>query len=150
MGISVVSGYDPLGAASNSLLGQVSNGVWSDTLSKYGSTTFSFSESLYGFGGDFDVTGSNGLLIYPGTNSPYAISAGYDGFIGVISSQPLSDISILWEPDGNGNECFGTSYTLSDFQLAATNPLSTPEPDFRYALAGLLIFVLTIAKAKRF
>jgi len=139
MSITAVAGYNPLGVANNALLGQAINGAWSDTISKYGTTTFNFSDPIYGFGGDFDISGSNGLEIFAG-GSPLTTPNGlYDGFIGVISNQPLSSIMITWGQNGSCYQCFGNSYTLSDFQVA-TDPVQIPEPSFKYALAGLLVF----------
>jgi hypothetical protein len=147
-GISAVAGYNPLGVANNALLGHATNGVWSDTISKYGSTTFNFSDPIYGFGGDFDIAGSNGLEILAG-GSPFATPSGvYDGFIGVVSDQPLSSIQITWGQNGGCYQCFGNSYTLGDFQVA-TDPVQTPEPGFKYAFAGLLVFAAAFSILRR-
>ncbi len=148
LSISAVSGYSPLGVANNALLGQAANGVWNDTISKYGTTTFNFSEPIYSFGGDFDITGSNGLEIFSGGSSFSSPVGIYDGFIGVISSQPLNSIMITWGQNGGCNQCLGNSYTLSDFQVA-TDPVQTPEPSFKYAFAGLLLLAISIAVWRR-
>ncbi len=148
MSISAVSGYSPLGVANNALLGQAANGVWNDTISKYGTTTFNFSEPIYSFGGDFDITGSNGLEIFSGGSSFSSPVGVYDGFIGVISNQPLSSIMITWGQNGGCNQCFGNSYTLSDFKVA-TDPVQTPEPSFKYAFAGLLLLAVSFAVLRR-
>lgn len=147
-GISAVAGYDPLGVANNALLGHAANGVWSDTLSKYGTTTFNFSDPIYGFGGDFDITGSNGLEILAGGSSLATPNGVYDGFIGVVSDQPLSSILITWGQNGSCYQCFGNSYTLSDFQVAP-EPVQTPEPSFKYAFAGMLVFAAGFAILRR-
>jgi len=148
MSITAVAGYSPLGVANNALLGQATNGVWSDTISKYGSTTFNFSDAIYGFGGDFDIAGSNGLELLAGGSQLATPSGFYDGFIGVISNQPLSSIMITWGQNGSCSQCFGNSYTLSDFQVAA-DPVQTPEPGFKYAFAGLLMFAAGFSVFRR-
>jgi len=148
MSITAVAGYNPLGVANNALLGQATNGVWSDTISKYGTTTFNFSDAIYGFGGDFDITGSNGLEIFAGGSALTTPNGVYDGFIGVISDLPLSSIMITWGQNGSCYQCYGNSYTLSDFQVA-TDPVQTPEPGFKYAFAGLLVFAAGFAVLRR-
>lgn len=150
MSISAVSGYSPLGVANNALLGQASNGVWTDTISKYGSTTFNFSQAIYGFGGDFDITGANGLEIIPGSGTPFITPDGiYDGFIGFLSPDGVTSLTITWGDNGNCSECFGNSYTLSDFQLAPDPPIATPEPNFKYAFAGMLVLLVSYHFLKR-
>jgi hypothetical protein len=140
--ITAVSGYSPLGVANNALLGHVSQGVWTDTISKYGSTTFNFADPIYGFGGIFDISGSNGLDIVPGLGPSFATPNGtYDGFVGFVSSQPLDSVLITWGQNGSCQQCFGNSYTLSDFQVQ-NDPVGTPEPNFKYAFAGLLLLAV--------
>jgi hypothetical protein len=63
-------------------------------------------------------------------------SSGYDGFIGVITDLPMDSIFISWGSGGNSADCFGNSYTLNNFAVD-TSP--TPEPNFKYAVAGLLV-----------
>lgn len=143
MGITIDSTCSAPGVCGS--LGQVSNGFWVDDLAKYGSTTFNFGSDIYGFGGDFDISGGNGLFISPAGDLPYPYYdganpffyyPGYNGFIGIISDQPMSDIFISWGDNGSCYECFGNSYTISNFQVAT---IATPEPNFRFVLAGLLV-----------
>jgi hypothetical protein len=147
MAVSAVSGYGAPGIADNSTLGHVSNGIWTDVISKYGSTTFSFSDAIYGFGGDFNIANGNGLFISPVGELPYPVSAsgasplpGYNGFIGIVSDQPMDSFLISWGDNGSCSGCVGNSYTLSEFMVGAALP--TPEPNFSYVVAGLLILVI--------
>lgn len=135
--------------------GQVSNGVWVDSLSKYSTTDFLFSSPVYGFGGDFDITGGNGLFIGPGGELPYPQYTGgnpffaypsYNGFIGIVTDQPNTDLFISWGDNGSCYRCFYNSYTLNNFEVAT---LPTPEPDFRYPIAGMALLAGCYAARRR-
>jgi hypothetical protein len=143
MTVSVDSQFSAPGYAATSTLGHVANGVWTDEISKYGSTTFNFSDPIYGFGGDFDISGGNGLYI-AGVGDVGVGASGYNGFIGVIESAPMDSIFISWG-DG-GVDCFSNSYKLSNFHVAT---LPTPEPNFGYAVGGLLVAAVSYFLWKR-
>ena len=147
--LSVVAGYSPLGVANNALLGHVTNGAFSDTISKYGSTTFNFSEPIDAFGGNFNISGSNGLQIFSGSGPSFNTPGGnFNGFIGFLSDQSLSSVSLTWGQNGSCVPCFGNSYILSDFQVAS-DPVAAPEPSFKYPVAGLLLFVICFTALRR-
>jgi hypothetical protein len=156
MSISAISGYSSPGWVDNSTLGHVANGMWTDNLSKYGSTTFNFSDSIYGFGGDFDIGGGNGLYLSSGGEVPYptyngkvlfgSAYPGYNGFIGIISNQPMDSILISWGDNGSCAQCFGNSYTLSNL---AVDIIATPEPNFQYVFVGLVILAASYFLFKR-
>lgn len=137
-GITVTSGYSAPGYADNSTLGHVANGIWVDNISKYGSTSFAFANSIFGFGGDFNITGANGLYLSP-IGDVGGGTSGYQGFIGIISDQPMNSFLISWGESGGCYACFGNSYSLSGLEVAT---LPIPEPDFRYAFTGLFIAVV--------
>ena len=147
--ITAISGYSPLGVAKDALLGQPSQGQWADTISKYGSTQFVFSNAIYGFGGLFNIAGNNGLeFLLPGS-TPLSSPAGiYDGFIGFVSDQAFSSITITWGQNGNCVQCFGNSYVLSNFQLASSI-VETPEPVFTPVIAALVILGISLAAFRR-
>ena len=102
MSVSVDSGFGAQGWADPSTLGHVANGAWTDTISKYGSTSFNFSEPIYGFGGDFSIAGSNGLYI-GGLGDVGTGSGGYDGFIGYVFKQPVGSLLLSYGDGGFGN-----------------------------------------------
>jgi hypothetical protein len=58
----------------------------------------------------------------------------------------MSDIFVSWGDNGSCYECFGNSYTLNDLQIAK---LPTPEPNFKYFTAGILLFIATFAVGRR-
>ena len=135
--------------------GQVGNGVFNDALSKYSGTTFVFGSGLYGFSGYFNIAAGNGLFISPGGELPYAETSvatpfvsypGYDGFIGVVTDQPFSDIFISWGDNGSCYQCFGNSYTLSDLTVAT---IATPEPNFRNVPTALLLLAIGLGAFRR-
>ncbi len=139
--ITAVSGYSPIGIANNALLGQASNGVWSDTISKYGSTTFTFSSPIYGFAGDFDISGANGLELIFSDGAQVSTPDGvYDGFFGVVGDGPISSVTLTWGQNPGCYECFGNSYTLSGLEVA-TDPMTVPEPNYMAAFSLLLLFL---------
>ncbi len=138
MTVSMYSGFSRPGWADLTTLGHVANGVWTDTLSKYGTTTFSFGDPIYGFGGNFDVALSNGLYI-GGAGNVAGGSSAYDGFIGVISDQPLDSLWLSWGSGGDASDIFGNSYILSNLQVGV---VPIPEPDYRWAYFGLPLVVL--------
>lgn len=140
---------------SQSQLGQVSNGVWSDTLEKYSSTDFSFSSAIYGFGGDFTIANGNGLYLSVGGDVPYPYYTGtepffqypgYSGFIGIVTDEPITDLFISWGDDGTCCGQYYNSYTLSNFEVAT---IPTPEPNFGYAFAGVVLLMGCYAFARR-
>jgi hypothetical protein len=148
MNLSVISGYGAPGFVDNSTLGHVSNGEFVDAISKYGGTTFQFGDNIYGFGGYFNIAGSNGLYLGPAGNliTPTTGSTpAYSGFIGIITDQPMDNFFISWGDNGCCYGCYSNSYTLSDLQVAT---LPTPEPNFKYFFAGLLILALGYAGSK--
>jgi hypothetical protein len=136
MAVSVDSGFSEPGYAATSTLGHVANGVWTDDISKYGSTSFTFGTPIYGFGGDFEISGATGLYISGVGDVGVGTSSGYDGFIGVVTELPMDSIFISWGSGGNSTDYFGNSYTLTNF---AVDTSATPEPSFKYAVAGLLV-----------
>jgi hypothetical protein len=138
MNVSIVSGYGAPGYVDNSTLGHVSNGMFVDNISKYGSTTFNFGDNIYGFGGYFNIAGSNGLYLGPTgylTTPITGSNPSYSGFIGIVSSDPVDSLFVSWGDNGS-YDCYSNSYTLSDFQV---DTLPTPEPNFKYFFAFLLI-----------
>ena len=148
MAITVDSGFSAPGWADPSTLGHVANGAWTDSISKYGTTTFNFSDSIDGFGGNFNITGGNGLYIEGVGEVPYAEYTGplylgsaypsYHGFIGFVLNQPSDSLLISWGDNGSCAQCFANSYTLSGLEVGT---LATPEPNFGYVLAGMVILI---------
>lgn len=148
MNVSIVSGYGAPGTVDNSTLGHVSNGMFVDDISKYGSTTFHFGDNIYGFGGYFNIAGSNGLYLGPTgylTTPITGSDPSYSGFIGIVSDQPMNGLFISWGDNGNLFDCYSNSYTLSDLQVAT---LPTPEPNFKYFFAALLVVAAGLAGTK--
>lgn len=139
MTVSIDSGFSAPGWASFSSLGQVFNGMWVDNLSKYGATTFSFGDPIYGFGADFDIAHPNGLY-FGGVGDVGSCSSAYDGFIGIISDQPLDSLLISWGSAGNCLDCFSNSYTLTNLEVGM---LPIPEPDFRWGFGGFTLLVIS-------
>lgn len=146
MTVSIDSGFSAPGWAAFSTLGQVANGVWMDNLSKYGTTTFTFGDPIYGFGGDFDIAESNGLY-FGGIGNVGGGSSDDGGFIGIISNQPMSSLLISWGTAGNNVDYFSNSYTLTNLEVGVS-PI--PEPDFRWVFAGLTALLISRIAYRRF
>jgi len=115
------------------------NGVWWDKLvcpeSGMTNTTWQFAMSLYGFGGDWNLSGPGG----PGANISVAIDGSWfsvgeipntyaDEFWGFVSSEPFSAVRL-----SNGSNCYppGTAW-CETYELDNMVYSKHVEKDYRY------------------
>ena len=133
--------------------GHFKNGAWTDSISKYGYTEWTFSQPIYGFGADFQMHVEDGLEFFSGLNltMPNAIAPfadrgqprKFDGFYGFISSTPITSLIVSWGNDGPPCGCYGQSYTMDNLEISAS-PVSAavPEPAWFLPLGGIMLVLI--------
>ncbi len=131
--------------------GQIAGTTWSDCVGQCGNlngyfgngiggtTTWTFSKPVFGFGANWDFDGVAGsvVLIQNGSNNQWVpLQTGADGiqssyysghgFFGITSPISFTQIVVWTDFENNAAD---QQYTMSEMFIAPDPPLSTPEPE---------------------
>jgi hypothetical protein len=149
--VTVESGFSSPGYANPATLGQITNGVFADNISKYGYTIWTFSQPIYAFSANFDMLGGDGLFFAPGNIDTFSTASTLNGFFGFDSTDGFTQLLITWS-DLSGNPAYGAAYNMTNLEVATVSTAAataTPEPTYipLFALGSLL--VIAVCKSKR-
>jgi hypothetical protein len=153
--VTVESGFANPGYANPATLGQITNGVFADNISKYGYTIWTFSQPIYAFSANFDMLGGDGLFFAPGNIDTFSTASTLNGFFGFDSTDGFTQLLITWS-DLSGNPGYGSAYNMTNLEVATVNTATaadivtaTPEPTYipLFALGSLL--AIAVCRSKR-
>jgi hypothetical protein len=150
--VTVESGFSSPGYANPATLGQVTNGVFADNISKYGYTIWTFSQPIYAFSADFDMLGGDGLFFAPGNIDTFSTASTLNGFFGFDSTDGFTQLLITWSDPAN-EPFYGAAYNMTNLEVASVSTAAavtaTPEPTYipLFALGSLL--AIAVCRSKR-
>ncbi|MDQ2842348.1 MAG: hypothetical protein M3Y72_15155 [Acidobacteriota bacterium] len=142
-GLAVSSDIDFDGQQAGAGNGRFASGVYSETTSKYSVTTWTFTQPVYAFGGEWNLGLVNAgleidaddehyfmpdgfvrpLYSYAWNAQPAWPASAWSGFWGFVSTVPIEQVEIRSGDEGTSSS-FAQSYRLSSVEIAT----AVPEP----------------------